>query len=53
MEVNVAVATKNGGYVLTSNFERKEWKKSKQFLAGEDVNKITMDKFGLYYAATL
>lgn len=53
MEVNVAVATKNGGYVLTSNSERKEWKKSKQFLAGEDVNKITMDKFGLYYAATL
>lgn len=53
MEVNVAVATKNGGYVFTSDSERREWTKSKQFLAGEDLNKITRDKSGLYYAATL
>jgi len=52
-KVTVAVATKAGGILLTSDNKRSMWHKSKKFLESEDLNKIIVDSNGRLFAATL
>lgn len=52
-KINIGVATKNGGLILSSDDGRQTWNKTDFFLKGEDVNKIISDGQGKYYAASL
>ena len=49
----VAVATKEGAYLLTSDGGRAQWIVGKRFLTDEDVNRIILDGDGKMFAATL
>lgn len=51
--VTVSISTENGAYFLRSDENRKKWSKGKQFLAGESVNNVEMDKQGQFFASTL
>lgn len=51
--LKVALATKNGAYLLSPDKNRKNWKLSKPFLVDENVNKVIDDSHGTLFAATL
>lgn len=51
--IHIAISTNKGAYILTSDSERKVWKKHGPFLEEENVNYITGDRNGRLYASTL
>ncbi len=52
-EIRITVSSNNGAYLLSSDSERKKWKKQGPFLKDEDVNNVTNDKNGRLFASTL
>lgn len=51
--VIVSVSTENGGYLLRSDENRKEWSKGRHFLSGESVNNVTTGGNRKLFASTL
>ncbi len=51
--VTIAVATENGGFLITSDADRINWKIDKPFLKGESVNYAIHDGNGNFFASTL
>lgn len=49
----VAVATRDGAYLLKQESEDGKWNRDQKFLSGENVNRIVGDGNGRLYAATL